>query len=649
ATWGTAAYDSADGYVLWYGGGMSTASVSTWKFVGGSWTNLTGGLATNPTPARFFTSMAYDPGLGETVLFGGWNGSEYLSDTWVFTGGDWSAVSPSTPPARVGAGLAFDSSDGYLLLTGGGTASGSLSDSWKFTSGGWTELLGTNPPTGIGGPEGLAPAPGGGVVAWGGVGCSTPGVGPCNFTYEYYSGSWHDLGAVDGPSPRNGMQLTYDASDGAVLGWGGRTAAGPANDTWALGGPLHLRTVVSPSLVGEDDETEFLAYAGGGYGGFSYSWSGVPPDCPLVNASIMTCESEIPNNYTIAAHLVDTAGNSTTGFATLRILFKLSTELFITPSIVDTGEPVLLRVVVSGGAPVVNFSWSGLPVGCQAATWAEVNCTPVDPGYYIVEVQTVDELGHATLSPALGLTVAAIPTVGFWSNATIGTAPMAVQFQSAIFGGVSPYTYAWSFGDGGISTNPDPAHTYPAEGVYAVGLTVTDSVGGVAAASSSTSIDVLNPLSIQPRASATYPQVGQTVTFNVTVTGGSAPYGYGWTFGDGGSSNAPDPTHAFGSSGDHSVVLIVTDSHGVQSEGTVVVDVQGTTGATSSSNSLLTSPWLAGVIGALIGVVVTAIALRPATGPPRDPPAPRRDVADHSPDTSGIAARAAESPATDPR
>lgn len=41
-----------------------------------------------------------------------------------------------------------------------------------------------------------------------------------------------------------------------------------------------------------------------------------------------------------------------------------------------------------------------------------------------------------------------------------------------------PLTYAWSFGDGATSSEPDPAHAYDKPGNYAVGLTVSDNRGG---------------------------------------------------------------------------------------------------------------------------------------------------------------------------
>ena len=83
--------------------------------------------------------MAFDPATGQLLLFGGFIGSPsdvYLSDTWAWTGTDWSQLSPTTsPPARGDAAMAFDPRLGRLVLFGGrsGSAVGALfNDTWVW-------------------------------------------------------------------------------------------------------------------------------------------------------------------------------------------------------------------------------------------------------------------------------------------------------------------------------------------------------------------------------------------------------------------------------------------------------------------------------------------------------------------------------------
>ncbi|UCE20544.1 MAG: PKD domain-containing protein, partial [Gemmatimonadota bacterium] len=59
---------------------------------------------------------------------------------------------------------------------------------------------------------------------------------------------------------------------------------------------------------------------------------------------------------------------------------------------------------------------------------------------------------------------------------TSGCAPLTVQFTDETTGGntSSPYTYSWTFGDGGTSFDQNPLYTYNTAGTYTVTLEVTD-------------------------------------------------------------------------------------------------------------------------------------------------------------------------------
>jgi PKD repeat protein/glucose/arabinose dehydrogenase len=67
---------------------------------------------------------------------------------------------------------------------------------------------------------------------------------------------------------------------------------------------------------------------------------------------------------------------------------------------------------------------------------------------------------------------------------TSGQPPLTVQFSSA--GTRDPdggtLAYAWTFGDGGTSTDPNPSHTYTTAGSYTAQLTVTNPAGRTAVA-----------------------------------------------------------------------------------------------------------------------------------------------------------------------
>jgi hypothetical protein len=59
-----------------------------------------------------------------------------------------------------------------------------------------------------------------------------------------------------------------------------------------------------------------------------------------------------------------------------------------------------------------------------------------------------------------------------------GTFPIEVQFESDVSGGVAPFWYLWTFGDGSPnSTGGSPLHAYSAWGKYNVTVEVGDANG----------------------------------------------------------------------------------------------------------------------------------------------------------------------------
>ena len=67
------------------------------------------------------------------------------------------------------------------------------------------------------------------------------------------------------------------------------------------------------------------------------------------------------------------------------------------------------------------------------------------------------------------------PTAAFVATPTTGTAPLTVDFADVSSGG--PTSWAWTFGDGGTSTQRSPAHTYAAPGTFTATLTAANAQG----------------------------------------------------------------------------------------------------------------------------------------------------------------------------
>jgi DNA-binding MarR family transcriptional regulator len=79
------------------------------------------------------------------------------------------------------------------------------------------------------------------------------------------------------------------------------------------------------------------------------------------------------------------------------------------------------------------------------------------------------------------------------STSTGGPAPLHVTFGAGLMGGVPPYEFNWSFGDGSYANTSNPQHTFLDLGNYTIALTVTDSGGR--RASDSIHLQVIAPIS----------------------------------------------------------------------------------------------------------------------------------------------------------
>jgi len=151
-------------------------------------------------------------------------------------------------------------------------------------------------------------------------------------------------------------------------------------------------------------------------------------------------------------------------------------------------------------------------------------------------------------------------------SATTECQGAATQFTDETTGGLKPYGYSWSFGDGSpTSALQNPMHTYAAAGTYTVTLTVTDSSVPAVTDSQTHIVSVVECCTLK---SATVipdldydPEVcGSVGTLTANVVGGEGPFTYQWF--DGvtpiGTSNPLE--NVILEPGDHSIYVVVTDT-----------------------------------------------------------------------------------------
>jgi hypothetical protein len=120
-----------DRQIVLYGGLADVNPLNTWTYDGTTWTLQS--PSTLPLTV-YGASAAYEPNLGNVVLFGGGDGGVDQDRTWAWTGTDWNQLLPTvSPPAREGAGMVYAKALGHIILFGGQTNERSLGDTWELT------------------------------------------------------------------------------------------------------------------------------------------------------------------------------------------------------------------------------------------------------------------------------------------------------------------------------------------------------------------------------------------------------------------------------------------------------------------------------------------------------------------------------------
>ncbi len=211
---------------------------------------------------------------------------------------------------------------------------------------------------------------------------------------------------------------------------------------------------------------------------------------------------------------------------------------------------------------VASYSWNF--GDATTSTAQNPSHTYAAGGSYTVTLQVTDNQGAQSTTTSKTVTVTA-PNQPPTANFTSSCSALSCNFTSTSSdpdGSIA--SYSWTFGDGGTSTAQNPSHSYTAAGSYTVSLRVTDNQGAQSTTTSKT-VTVTAP-NQPPTANFTSSCSGLTCSFTSTS---SDPDGsiasYSWTFGDGATSTAQNPSHTYAAGGSYTVGLRVTDNQGAQS------------------------------------------------------------------------------------
>jgi gliding motility-associated-like protein len=290
-------------------------------------------------------------------------------------------------------------------------------------------------------------------------------------------------------------------------------------------------------------------------GGTSWLWN-------FGNGNNSTAQAPVYNYPVFGTFTVIlTATNSTSGCTSTHsvpvILFDLEAKFIAADSNTCKAKPVIFSAQSS---PYYNsYIWNfgdGSPN--QTTTTATVSHTYANVGTYTVSLIVKDIRNcYDTLVKTNYVQVNALPTANFTGGPVTGCAPLLVNFtDQSTAGGGAITSRLWKWGDGSTTTGnlTTPGHAYNA-GTFNVTLKLTDINGCVDSVVKPNYLTASRPVAAFT-STDTNKCAGQTVNFINNSTGTALTYN--WSFGDGGTSTAANPSHIYTAPGNYTVRLITT-------------------------------------------------------------------------------------------
>ena len=351
-------------------------------------------------------------------------------------------------------------------------------------------------------------------------------------------------------------------------------------------------TATADRLCGPVNTTVcFNGTSKGGVGPYTYTWD-FGDGSPVVSGQSPCHVYDAAGTYTVTMTSRDSLG-STDVDDHLQVVITPTLSVTASASRMTGFAPftVYFTSSVTGGTGPYTYLWDfgdgetsdvGNPSHIYATSGTyEVTLTVTDS--CIPSSTAVDD--HITLGV---YPIVVTPTV----NLSCGYAPLNVIFGATASGGVPPYTYAWSFGDGTPGdTIPNPSHSYLAVGNYTATVTVTDAQANTGVGTVVVKVVPELQVSVAGAPAVTGP-APLTVNVSSSVSGGLPPYTYDWDFADGSDHSVADhDQHTWSTAAIYDVVLTVGDACGHSVSKTLTVNSYGpVVPVITSSTSCGTAP-----------------------------------------------------------
>jgi len=284
-----------------------------------------------------------------------------------------------------------------------------------------------------------------------------------------------------------------------------------------------------------------LAYAIGGTPPYRYFWDGVlsPNQIPVTPLT----------DVSYAVQIEDTNGcKSNISTLHIAVLQPMKIQSYSNKDTVCPGESVIINVIpIQGdGGTYIYYLKDGTIITPPYTAYPD--------GLHDYIIFAKDGCGSID-SDTIRVRLYNIPPISFSPDKTFGCVPLTVYFNET--SSDEGQSYHWDFGDAGNNNTSyiqTPSHTYINSGKYDIRLTITSKDG--------CKTDYTYPQLITsyplPGSSFISDKVGANIiSGEVHFTNMTKEYNKSyWTFGDGDSTDVPNPVHRYDSVGMFRVMLV---------------------------------------------------------------------------------------------
>jgi len=334
-----------------------------------------------------------------------------------------------------------------------------------------------------------------------------------------------------------------------------------------------LKVSINPTTANIDlgESVTFTSSVSGGKAPYEYQWSvngkevldGTDSTWTFTPKKYGTYYISLGVSYPFSTPPYSTPTTSDNAIITVGPLFNVS----ILPTSVGlfVGESVNFVSTVSSEYLPYSYQWylnDKLISGAKASNWTFAANTV---GKYSICLKVIDGIGILVKSNVATVVVSQPLIVYIYPGSAEILANESVDFSSIVMWGFAPYSYQWYLDDSPVSGATSSTWTFkPTEpGEFNIFLKVTDSFG-FAEESDKASVKAKGPLEVSISPTLAQLQIGETIRFISTISGGDPPYEYQWYLNDDPVSNATSDTWTFKPTvpGTYYVKLVVTDSVG---------------------------------------------------------------------------------------